>query len=278
MISAARRAALARLRQRLEKIERPQWLKESAVGAPVDHDGALPRLGAVRGALSEVRAADWRDGPAALAFALALAGRRAAETSKTTSKAIVFLALAHEARRGGHLFGRALAACEVNLDSLVAAFATDAKALLWAMEEAARADGVAAVVADIPGAHRLLDLTATRRLSLAAGFSGAAAILVRTMKAPEPTAADIRWRVAHAPSAPALHDRRASGNPRWTVEIERCRKGGRGAWVVEQRHDGLLVCGPARPVPEFVAAALADRPPEAAPFLGPRYAGARRSL
>jgi protein ImuA len=271
MIAAARQAALSRLRQRLEKLERPQWLK-AAAAAP--EPAPLPHLEASPGALSEVRAADWRDGPAALGFALALSGRRAA----AASKAIVFLGLAHEARRDGLLFGRSLSAYGVNPAGLVAAFAKDAKALLWAAEEATRSDGVAAVIVDIPAPAALLDLTATRRLSLAAAASGASAILVRTMKAPEPTAAVIRWRVAASASAPDPHDRRASGNPRWIVEIERCRKGGRGAWVVEHHHDGLLVCGPARPVPQSLAAAVADRPPEAAPFPGPRYEGAACSL
>ncbi|HXI86730.1 MAG TPA: hypothetical protein VNH64_04695, partial [Parvularculaceae bacterium] len=199
------------------------------------------------------------DGPAALGFALALAGARA----KSSGKAIVFLALAHEARRGGSLYGRSLSAYGVTLSSLVLAFARDVKQLLWAAEEAARSGDVGALVIEGPGAHPLLDLTASRRLQLAAASSGAAAILIRTMTAPEPSAAEIRWRVAPALSGPRPYDAKASGNPRWRVEIERCRKGGRGAFLAEFRHEDqrLALLSPL-PLFHSLAPRLVDRSPE----------------
>ncbi|HXI88162.1 MAG TPA: hypothetical protein VNH64_11935, partial [Parvularculaceae bacterium] len=66
MASTARLRSLDRLRRRLEKLEK-SW---RPAAAPLQ--SASP-LEARAGALNEARAKDWRDGPAALGFALALA-------------------------------------------------------------------------------------------------------------------------------------------------------------------------------------------------------------
>jgi protein ImuA len=90
--------------------------------------------------------------------------------------------------------------------------------VLWAMEEGLRCKGVAAVLGEIAGA----DLTATRRLLLAAESGGAMAILLRPAGTTTSSAALTRWQVCAAPgqSTPGLRD---IAQPRWQVELGRAR-------------------------------------------------------
>lgn len=242
--SLARKAALARLRARLDEIEPKRRTSLETAGEAL----------ALRpGALNEIRAADWRDGPAALGFALALAARR----SKETGKAVIALSLGYEARREGVLFARGLSAYGVNPSSLLAVFAGDETRLFWAAEEAARSTGIAAVLIEAPRARP--GLTATRRLHLAAESSGASPILIGGPSR-EASAAAARWRIKTRPSAPDPHDRRGAGKPRLRIELERCRKGGRGVFDVEWDDDEQAFVA----IHEPLAAALADRPLEEA--------------
>ena len=92
--------------------------------------------------------------------------------------------------------------------------------LFWAMEEGLRCPGMAAVL----GETRATDLTAGRRLSLAAEKSGVPALLLRSQPAPPQSVCTTRWRVASAASqsTPGLGD---VGAARWRVELKRNRFG-----------------------------------------------------
>jgi protein ImuA len=91
--------------------------------------------------------------------------------------------------------------------------------LFWAMEEGLRS-GQAAVL----GETRATDLTAGRRLSLAAEKSGVPALLLRSQPAPPQSVCTTRWRVASArsQSTPGLSD---VGATRWRTELRRNRFG-----------------------------------------------------
>jgi protein ImuA len=92
--------------------------------------------------------------------------------------------------------------------------------LFWAMEEGLRCPGMAAVL----GETRATDLTAGRRLSLAAEKSGVPALLLRSQPAPPQSVCTTRWRVASAASqsTPGLGD---LGAARWRIELRRNRFG-----------------------------------------------------
>jgi protein ImuA len=247
----ARRARLARAKAHLERIGRREQGRR-------DRPGAAP-LTLAKGALHEIRAEDWRQRPAALSFALALAGTR--------DGPVVFLQLAHEARAEGTLFARGLEGFGVDPARVIAAFADDEKRFLWALEEAAREESLAAVIALAPRGERLCSLTATRRLALAAECSGVSPILIRTMTDAAPTAAVIRWKVEAAPSRPDADDERAPGAPRWRVFLERFRADPRLAagapFTAELNHDGRhvrLAQAATVPVPFF--SLLGDGPGE----------------
>jgi len=116
---------------------------------------------------------------------------------------------------------------------------------LWALEEGVRCRALAGVLAEVWD----VDLTAARRLQLAAKASGVPALLLN--HGPACGAAVTRWRVGTSPSRsdPAL----GVGPWRWNVELLRCR--GRGVddrgrvavWEVEwdEQARGLRLAAPA---------------------------------
>ncbi|WP_367596547.1 ImuA family protein, partial [Pseudoroseomonas deserti] len=105
---------------------------------------------------------------------------------------------------------------------------------LWAMEEALRCPGLSAtlLVAGWAGEPAPLDLTATRRLQLAAEAGGGLGLLLRPVPRqgglPNPSAATTRWRVAPRPDGLA--------GPRWSLTLLRQRGGAPGGpWPVAWR-------------------------------------------
>lgn len=105
---------------------------------------------------------------------------------------------------------------------------------LWAMEEGLRLGGIAGVI----GARaKTMDLTASRRLQLAAEQANTPVFLLRNYNDKAPSAAVTRWRIASAPSA-----RDQFGfykNPCFRVALDYARGGKTGEWVVEWTHDAL---------------------------------------
>ena len=109
------------------------------------------------------------------------------------------------------------------------------KDALAVMEEALRHGALGAVVGEI----ERLDLTASRRLQLAAEKTGTMALILRRVeaaKALNPIASASRWRIAPQPSAPAVSETetlKLPGRARWHLELVRSRHGTRGSWIVE---------------------------------------------
>jgi protein ImuA len=245
------RPKLDALRRRIETLE--------SKGAPEARAGLVFALGPLTiapGALHEIRLCEWRDAPAALGFALAISGKIAARTRKPA----VWVREPRGYISVGRAYACGLSSFGVDPEDVIVVSPQNAKEALWATEEAAGASGVGAVVSEFLKPHGLLDLTATRRLQLAAEASGTTPIFLRSAGDAKPSAARTRWRIAAAPSASDSYDLKASGNPRWRVELEKCRAGGRGAWVLEWDDEtGELreAAVHGRALPE-----MADRPPE----------------
>ena len=100
---------------------------------------------------------------------------------------------------------------------------------LWAMEEALRCPAVTGALLDLSE----LDLTAARRLQLAAEAGGALGLLLRPdTEAAGPSAALTRWRVGALPGAGAGH---SLGDPRWQLDLLRCRGGTPQSWAATWR-------------------------------------------
>ena len=142
--------------------------------------GGLDRMlrGGLRGgALHEIAPGGAGDGAAACGFALALAARFTAAAPAGRS-AIVWIVEDFAAIEGGAPYGPGLALHGLDPVGLILVHAASAKDALWAMEEALKCRSVAAVIGEIWSLEKIYDLTAARRLALAAQSSGGAALML----------------------------------------------------------------------------------------------------
>jgi protein ImuA len=212
------------------------------------------------GRVHEVFAASGEDAPAGAGFALALATGAAGK-----SKAVIWLRSARASRAGGVIQGAGLAELGGAPETCLFALVEDGKTLLRATVDALRCGGLGAVVAEGWGRMPELDLTASRRLSLAAEQSGVPLLLLRVDAEPVPSAAETRWRVSAAPSC-ALPGN-APGGPCFNLELMRCRSRPAGqSWQLEWDRDRKLfrdasVPGVVVPVPLRKQAADRDAGP-----------------
>lgn len=179
-------------------------------------DDALPWGGLPPG-LHEI-AASYGD-PAKAGFVMSLIGRRPGPVLWCRSR--------RTALEAGDPYGPGIGGLGLSPDRLILAEAAKPAELLWAMEEGARTRGLAAVVAD----GVTPDLTAGRRLQLAAEAGQGLVFLLATGRQSAASTALTRWFVASAPSRPEAD---GPGRPCWTIELWRCRGGGRPReWMVE---------------------------------------------
>jgi protein ImuA len=146
-------------------------------------------------------------------FALALAGR--------LSGAVLWM---QDARARDGLYAPGLAAF-IDPARLVLARPTGPLAVLQATEEALRSGAVPLVVAELAEAP---DLTASRRLQLAAGTGGGRGLCLIPEARLRANAAETRWRCEPVPGPAA--SRPEDARQRW--EIVKNKRGRLGAWVV----------------------------------------------
>lgn len=121
--------------------------------------------------------------------------------------------------------------------------ARDVTAALQAGLEGARTPGLGAVLVEIWGETRAYDLTASRRLALAARASGATVLLLRVSAPPQPSAAETRWRVQPIPSV--MLAARAPGAPAFLLTLLRARNRQEGLsyrleWNRDERRFAIL--------------------------------------
>lgn len=150
--------------------------------------------GLARAALHEIYAAEPADHGVAAAFALLLTLRG------NTAKPLIWLREDQGERLGGRLYAPGLRELGADVDAMVLVTAADTLALLRAGADAVACDAVGAVILEPWGRAAVLDLTASRRLALAATRSGVVTLVVRSGVDPVPSAARTRWRVGTAPS------------------------------------------------------------------------------
>jgi len=107
--------------------------------------------------------------------------------------------------------------------------AANAEDALRASIDALSCYGLGAVILEIAGNPKVLDLVASRRLVLAAQHKNVTMFLLRQGAVAEPSAAQTRWQVRSHRSA-ATDD---WGMPRFEAELVRNRQGETGHWVME---------------------------------------------
>jgi protein ImuA len=210
-------ASLTRLKRRLHRLE--QGERKTLPLFPLGHASLDARLegGLASGALHEVCAIQSGDHASASGFALMLALRASG------LRPILWVREDRNERQHGLLYGPGLAELGINPEQLILVSAPDTLAALRAGADILGVMGLGAVVIEPWGAATALDLTASRKLVLAAERSGAPAFILRDGDSRFASAASTRWSVAAAPSAHLAGQ--APGQTRLTLDLVRHRGG-----------------------------------------------------
>jgi len=178
------------------------------------------------GALHEVFAHGWGAGGFAVLLALLATG----------AKPLFWVRPDYEAMEYGALSAAGLAELGGDPRQLVMVRTRGAADALSAAGDILACPHVGALLLELEGEPKCLDLVASRRLVLAAEESGVTAVMLRASAVPEPSAALTRWQVASAPSLPMDDD---WGNPVFDAALVRHRLGGLGrfllTWNLERR-------------------------------------------
>jgi protein ImuA len=117
---------------------------------------------------------------------------------------------------------------ELNTDpaQAILVLSRDPASALQAALEGARTPHLGAVIVELWGEAPAYDLTASRRIALAAKTSGVLVLMMRTAATPTPSAAETRWRVCAAPSRALAAQ--SPGHPAFEMTLLRARNGREG--------------------------------------------------
>jgi protein ImuA len=197
--------------------------KTLALGLPA-LDTHLPQGGLTCGALHEVVPETEGVLSAAFGFVVAVLARL------PRGCPLILVMPAYGERRHGRLCGHGLNSFGLNPARVTLVETAHRKETLWAVAEALHS-GVPRAVASMIDR---LDLKTSQKLHLAASDAGLPLLLIRPAQTLEASAAATRWRVG---TAEAARDRFGLlARPRWHLQLERCRNGRPGEWVVEYDH------------------------------------------
>ena len=221
---------VARLRHAIAKLETsffrtsPTFL---SLGIP-EIERHLPGAGLAGGVLHQMIAATYADAPATLGFLFALMSL----ALQAKPGLAVLIASQRAFAEWGRPYGHGLYRLGVDPSRLMLVEAGNDKGALWAIEETLRSRLCPVMVTGV--LERRLDLTASRRLNLAAAALATPLALASTERVVGTSAAATCWRIG---TLPASRDRFGSlSYPRWSLSLERCRHGRPGKWFVEWNH------------------------------------------
>jgi protein ImuA len=266
---AASQPALQRLRETLAAIDPklgpalPGEDQRVELAAPID---AVLGGGLACGALHELAPAAPFQLVATSGFAAAVAAR-ASGNAGTRGGEVLWITTDFARSEGGGPYGPGLELFGLSPARLLVLTVSRPTDVLWAMEEGLRCRALACVIAELTADGAEADLTATRRLSLAAreGVSAHVSglgLLIRHRATPMPSAAATRWHIAGAASLPDRLARLSGGlgRTRFDLSLRKNRRGPSGRWLVEwNQHERAFQ--PALSV--GVAAPALDRPDRA---------------
>lgn len=222
------RQAVARIEGAATDLQTPQ----SAVltfGIPsLDH--ALAG-GLAPASLHEVTPGGMGDRGSAIGFTLALAAR-----AHKPSKALFWITTDFAALEAGETYGLGCDLAGLAARDLVVVKAARPIDALWAMEEALKCRALSCAVVELPGDAPLADLTATRRLTLAAREGGAFGFLLRHRASALTSSAETRWCVAAARGEPDAFG--GLGRAAFSLSLHKNRRGPTGHWTIAwNQHD-----------------------------------------
>src|SRR3954464_3054357 len=263
-MTGARTRTLASLRGSIERIETHDATAPDR--AALGHAGADAALqgGLALGAVHEVFA-EGRQSAAATGFIAGLARRVSAR------RPLLWVRQDFAEIESGALSMSGWSELGLDPRRVVAGRAPEVEPALRTSADALACDALGAVVMEIWGETRQLDLVASRKLTLAAQASGVTALLLRVAAEPAPSTAETRWIVRAAHSPPGASSS-AWGAPVFDAQLVRNRHGPVGRWIMEWKCDECLLFEPAA-YPQPVATAPAHRPHQAAARGQQRRAG-----
>ncbi|MGA3302970.1 MAG: hypothetical protein ABSC72_06735 [Methylovirgula sp.] len=261
----SRRSTIAQLRDSIAKVaakagdetfldrslkglgDDPSAAHQRRTRIPLGRDCRLDRLlggGLALGTLTEIRGARPGDAAAASGFLLGLASRLAARPGKARA-AVLWIVEDFSAREQGALYGAGLTFYGLDPARLILVAARGAQQALWAMEEALKCRGPAVVIGELWSA-KLYDLTASRRLCLAAQKQGTPALLFLA-GAPASSGgfssgADLRFEVRTHRSQPvaAAGGLPLPGASAWSVRLAKARAGPRAIGIDPEKFHPLI--------------------------------------
>jgi protein ImuA len=136
-----------------------------------------------------------------------------------------------------HLYPPAFSAFGVPPERIIFIRLNRENDVLWAMEEALKCDGLAAVIADV----KELSFTASRRLQLAVEDSKVTGFVIRrNIRNLNTTACVTRWRITHL-STVSEDGLPGIGFPYWSVQLLKIRNGKPHNWQLKFAHGGFVV-------------------------------------
>lgn len=219
---------LEKLRQEVRRLEgfKPEaHARHLPLGVAVGD--CLPGGALALGAVHEFISAGYEDAAASIGFCLAVLSHAPRQAP------IIWIARDHVQYAPG------FAAFGIDPQRIIFARPQKDAEALWVMEEALRCKGIAAVA----GECALADLTATRRLQLAAEESGVPGLLLRpSCRQPGSSSCVSRWQIKPASSLPGGLP--GLGAPRWQVDLLKARGGRPGSWMMEWRDKRLHLVEP----------------------------------
>ena len=220
---AALRLALAKLDGHPVRSSAPAL----ALGIP-DIDTRLPTRGLAPGILHEFAGVSHGDRPAAFGFVAALISLAQQRRKGPAVLVATRAALTHF----GKPYGHGLRALGLDPGRLLLIEARRDQDAFWALEETLRSEArPSAVAGAVEGAP---DLTASRRLNLAAVRYATPLFLLGPPKRHGESAAATRWRISAASGA--RDQVGALAHLRWDVALTRARNGRPGKWLLEWDH------------------------------------------
>ena len=251
-MSAGEPATLSRLREEVAKIEGSDLsvLETGGRVLPLGVKAIDAALGGglALGGLHEFAPATPLDLGATIGFALTLAA------CAGRPKHNLWIQPDFAAQEAGTPYGPGLTALGLPMQRLLVLRVARPVDALWAMEEGLKSRVLSAVLAELTENGAVADLTATRRLVLAAREGGGLGLLIRHRISPEPSAAATRWEIAAAPSMPDALG--GLGGTAFALSLVKNRRGPFGRWTIEWDHHARVFA----PLSVAVAEAAADRP------------------
>lgn len=213
---------IAELRHSLAHYGLPPERPALALGEP--RADAVLGGGLRPGALHEVFTQGWSAG----GFAVLLALLAAQGQNKT--KPLFWVRPDYEALEYGGLSPVGLLELGGDPRGLVMVRTRNAADALAAANDILTSSHVGALLLEVEGAPKCLDLVASRRLSFAAGISGVTVVMLRQGASQAPSSALTRWQVC---SAPSPEDDDDWGNPLFDAQLIRHRLGGLGRFLMQ---------------------------------------------